>query len=179
LSAFVLLSRIVSTAQWIDDPGVCASGSRPFKLTFDPTGQFAYIPDNGFSNVYGFSVNATTGALAALESSPILAGNQPAWVVIDPSGKFANVSDRLGDVGSPFSFANASGVLTPLAPGTVSGVNFPWQILFDPSGQIMYVLNEGGGSVTTFATNQDGTLTSFGSVATGNTPWSFAIVPGS
>jgi 6-phosphogluconolactonase (cycloisomerase 2 family) len=157
------------------------AGTRAFKLSFDPTGQFAYVPDNSSSNVYEFAVNATTGTLTALNSSPITAGSQPAWVATDPTGKFAYVSDRYSNEISVFSLTAGTGSLTLLAPDTVRISLDPWPILFDPSGQLLYVLTEGGtdgGTVTSFATNPDGSLRKIGSVATGHTAWSFAIVPG-
>jgi 6-phosphogluconolactonase (cycloisomerase 2 family) len=152
------------------------AGYRPFKLTFDPTGQFAFVPDNGSSNVYEFSANSTTGALVASESSPIAAGNQPSGVAFNPNGNFAYVSNRLGNTISAFGVATGSGLLTPLPTSGATNMSGPWPILFDPSGQIVYVLNEAG-FVTSFTANQDGTLTFLSTVATGKVPTSFAIVP--
>jgi len=152
------------------------AGLRPFKLTFDPTGQFAFIPDNGSSNLYEFAVNPTTGALAALNSSPIAAGNQPSGIAISPTGQFAYVSDRLGNAVSAFDMTGTTGQLTQLSTNAAANVNGPWPILFDPSGQIVYVLNEAG-FVASYTANADGSLTFLASVATGKIPASFAIVP--
>jgi 6-phosphogluconolactonase (cycloisomerase 2 family) len=150
------------------------AGYRPFKLSFDPTGQFAFIPDNGSSNVYEFAVNSTTGALAALPSSPISAGNQPSWVAINPAGNIAYVSDRLGNAVSAFGIAGGTGLLTPISTNAAANVTGPWPILFDPSGQLVYVLNEAG-FVASYTANPDGTLTYLSSVPTGKVPTSFAI----
>ncbi len=88
---------------------------RPFKLTFDPTGQFAFIPDNGSNNLYEFAANSTTGALTALANSPVAAGNQPSGVALNPAGNFAYVSDRLGNTVSSFNVTSDTGQLTPLS----------------------------------------------------------------
>jgi 6-phosphogluconolactonase len=152
------------------------AGYRPFKLTFDPTGQFAFIPDNGSSNLYEFAVNSTTGALTALSSSPVAAGGQPSGIAINPNSKFAYVSNRLSSTVSSFGFAGSTGQLTPLSLNAASSVNGPWPMLFDPSGQILYVLNEGG-FVASYSQDADGSLTFLGSVPTGKVPASFAIVP--
>jgi 6-phosphogluconolactonase (cycloisomerase 2 family) len=151
-------------------------GVRPFKLTFDSTGQFAFIPDNGSNNLYEFAANPTTGALTALASSPVNAGNQPSGVALSPVSNIAYVSDRLGNTVSSFDVASSTGQLTPLSPNAATNTNGPWPIQFDPSGKIVYVLNEAG-FVTSYTANPDGTLTYVASVATGKIPASFAIVP--
>ncbi len=157
-------------------PSSVYAGERAFKLAFDTTGKFAYVPDNGSSNVYEFSADPATGKLTPLSSSPVNSGNQPAWVAVDPTDKFAYVSNRFGSTVSTFNIAASSGLLTPSALDSASGVDFPWPILFDPSGQILYVLNEDGENVTSYATHSDGTLTQLGTVPTGHAPWSFALV---
>jgi 6-phosphogluconolactonase (cycloisomerase 2 family) len=151
-------------------------GVRPFKLTFDPTGLFAFIPDNGSNNLYEFAANPTTGALTALASSPVAAGNQPSGVALNPAGNFIYVSDRLGNSISSFDVAGSTGQLTPLSANAATNVNGPWPIQFDPSGKIVYILNEAG-FVTSYTANPDGSLTYLSSVATGKIPASFAIVP--
>jgi 6-phosphogluconolactonase (cycloisomerase 2 family) len=149
-------------------------GVRPFKLTFDATGQFAFIPDNGSNNLYEFTANSTTGALTALANSPVAAGNQPSGVALSPAGNFVYVSNRLGNTVSSFDVTSDTGQLTPLSPNAATGTNGPWPILFDPSGKIVYVLNEAG-FVTSYTANSDGSLTYLSSVATGKIPASFAI----
>ena len=61
-----------------------APGGSPFTaavqaigISVDMTGKFAYVASyNG--NVYGYRINATTGALKPLASSPFAAGSMPA-----------------------------------------------------------------------------------------------------
>jgi 6-phosphogluconolactonase (cycloisomerase 2 family) len=149
-------------------------GVRPFKLTFDPTGQFAFIPDNGSSNLYEFAANSITGTLTALANSPVAAGNQPSGVALSPAGNFVYVSNRLGNTVSSFDVTSETGQLTPLSPNAATDTNGPWPILFDPSGKNVYVLNEAG-FVTSYTANSDGSLTYLSSVATGKIPASFAI----
>jgi 6-phosphogluconolactonase (cycloisomerase 2 family) len=151
------------------------AGYRPFKLTFDPTGQFAFVPDNGSSNLYEFTADANTGALTPLASSPIAAGNQPSAIAISPTGKFAYVSNRLGNTVSEFGVAGSTGQLTQLSANAATNVSGPWPIMFDPSGQIVYILNEAG-FVSSFTANQDGSLTYLSTAATGKVPASFTIV---
>lgn len=156
-------------------------GLRPFKLAFDPSGQFAYLPDNSSSNVYEYSIGSD-GIPAQLSSSPVSAGTQPAWVTVDPMGQFAYVSDRLGGTLTSFNVSDATGSLTPV-PGNeiASEIYGPWQSQVDPSGQILYVMNEGtsqlAGSVSSFAISSSGALTYIGNAPAGHTLWSFAIVP--
>jgi 6-phosphogluconolactonase (cycloisomerase 2 family) len=44
------------------------------------------VTNAGTNNVFGFSVDATTGKLTALTNSPYTAGTGPSFSVINPSG---------------------------------------------------------------------------------------------
>jgi 6-phosphogluconolactonase (cycloisomerase 2 family) len=60
-----------------------------------PSGKYAYVANqanqggnNFVSNIFGFSIDSTTGALTALPTGPLMAGSWPQSLVTDPSGKF-------------------------------------------------------------------------------------------
>ena len=58
-------------------------------LTNPLLAQFAYVANQNSSNVSGYTINATTGALTAIAGSPFPAGALPGSVAVDPTGKFA------------------------------------------------------------------------------------------
>jgi DNA-binding beta-propeller fold protein YncE len=94
----------------------------------DPTGKFAYAVNHGGSTVWGYAVNAVTGALTPIAGSPFAVGGAARSVAVDPSGKFAyavdfydpsNTGTLDGDVHGNTINA-ATGALTP-----ISGLPFP------------------------------------------------------
>ena len=68
------------------------AGSGPASVAVDPTGKFAYVANSGHwynsncvdngSDVSGYTINATTGALTAIPGSPFLAGLRFAPVAV-------------------------------------------------------------------------------------------------
>jgi 6-phosphogluconolactonase (cycloisomerase 2 family) len=83
-------------------------------------GAFAYALNFAARTIDGFAVDAASGALSPLSSSPLTTtGLTPRSLVIHPSGKFAYVpaayDDGLMDIGgvSEFSINSATGLLTP------------------------------------------------------------------
>jgi hypothetical protein len=61
-------------------------------VTVDPLGRFAYVADdsNAF-RVFGFTINAATGALTPITGSPFAVAGRAQAVAVDPSGRFAYV----------------------------------------------------------------------------------------
>jgi DNA-binding beta-propeller fold protein YncE len=57
------------------------AGTDAYSITVDASGKFAYVANFGSANVSAYAINATTGALTALASSPIAAGIQPISIV--------------------------------------------------------------------------------------------------
>ena len=79
-------------------PRVADPGS-PQSVTVHPSGKFVYVANSGALGGNGpslaaFSINANTGALTLLSTSPLTPGSNPQAVVIDPSGKFAFVAHQ-------------------------------------------------------------------------------------
>jgi 6-phosphogluconolactonase (cycloisomerase 2 family) len=61
ISTFVINSQTGALTPTI--PAGVNAGVNPWKLTFDPTGNFAYVPDKDLGNVWMCTVDATTGTL--------------------------------------------------------------------------------------------------------------------
>src|SRR5712692_11734905 len=65
------------------------------------TGGFAYVANcaafcggGGLSNVSGYSIDGTTGALVPVAGSPFPAGQAAFSVTVHPTGQFAYVANR-------------------------------------------------------------------------------------
>ena len=60
-------------------------------MIVDPTGKFVYVANYVSSNISGYAINSTTGALTDISGSPFSAGSEPKSVTVDPTGKFVYV----------------------------------------------------------------------------------------
>ena len=121
-------------------------GSRPVGITLDPSGQFAFVPNNGSENVTVFSVNPLTGQLTAV-GAPFQAGSAPSFAYADGSGKYLYVLDDHDDLIYAYAIAS-TGALTPLSVPTFQGVSNPLFSAVSPNGKFFYVPNwTSGGSV--------------------------------
>jgi lactonase family protein with 7-bladed beta-propeller len=72
-----------------------SGGTSPQGIRVTPDGKFVIVANQGTSNVSVFSLDASTGALAAVPGSPFASGLAPGPVAIDPTGKFVFVGDCL------------------------------------------------------------------------------------
>jgi hypothetical protein len=119
----------------------------------DPTGKFAYAVNHGGSTVWGYAVNAVTGALTPIAGSPFAVGGTARSVAVDPSGKFAYITSSNGGGGgggiSGFTISATTGALTPIGgspfdskctgdPYAFYGCNF---VAVDPSGKLAYAVD--------------------------------------
>src|SRR5690606_214337 len=93
------------------------------------------------------------------DSISMVEANNPSYLAISPSQDYVYAvgEDENSGVYS-FSFDKKSGTLIPInfQPTLSSG---PCYITIDPSGKNIYTANYGGGSITSFQVNTDGSLT--------------------
>jgi 6-phosphogluconolactonase len=54
-----------------------SAGASAYSVSIDPTNQFLYVANDGTTNVSGFRLEASTGALTPMSGSPFPAGNRP------------------------------------------------------------------------------------------------------
>ncbi len=111
--------------------------------------QFLFASDRSQSQLYGFSINQTTGILTALQGSPFSTGTltAPSGLASPPNSSFLYAAD----VASIDAFSvNSSGV-----PSAISGSPFPSGstafLAADPSGEFLYATDaDPPGSVSGF-----------------------------
>jgi 6-phosphogluconolactonase len=89
-----------------------AGGTSCGTLAIHPSGMFVYATDPNHSQLWMFSANLTTGALAAGTGAPVTTPNGSA---VDPSGQYLYVA--AGNAIAGFTIAAATGEI-PIAPNT-------------------------------------------------------------
>jgi 6-phosphogluconolactonase len=150
-----------------------APGSGPRHFAFHPSGKAAYVINEMANTVTAFAFDAAKGSLTETQTITTLpqdftGTSYTAEVVAHPSGKFLYGSNRGHDSLAVFQI-DAAGKLT--AAGHVStGGKTPRNFNVDPTGKWVLAGNQGSGTVTVFAVNQDtGILTPTGqSIAVGS-----------
>ena len=111
---------------------------------------FVYVANLGSSNVSAYTINGTTGALAAVAGSPFPAGTQPHSVTVGPTGQFAYVANSGSNNVSAFTIDGVTGALTPVAGSPFSAGTYPDWVTVDPTGQFAYVANPASNSVSAY-----------------------------
>jgi 6-phosphogluconolactonase len=164
----VAMYTINATTGALTSIGTIAIEGFAGSVTVDPSGKFAYVatPNATFGsagNVSIYTINATTGALAAIGT--IAAGTGPVSAVVDPSGKFAYVANSASNDVSMYTIDATTGGLTP--SGTIATGPSPTSIAIHPSGKFAYVTNSGSNSVSMYSIDSaTGTLTLIGTIGT-------------
>src|SRR5215470_4651771 len=102
---------------------------------------FAYVSNADSSSITGYSVNSTTGALAAVSGSPFGGVNGPLALALSPNSNFLAVGNLNGGIGiSVFSVNKTTGSIATVAnsPFPTGGSGFPARSLFHPTGNFYY-----------------------------------------
>jgi 6-phosphogluconolactonase len=87
----------------------------PFSMAVDPTGKFLYATDTYGDEIFGYIIDAATGALTGVYNSPFATGSSANDIAFGPEGKFAYVANSGSANISAYAIDPASGVLTPLS----------------------------------------------------------------
>jgi 6-phosphogluconolactonase len=151
-----VLSSVAGSPFTVPRPGATAV-ALPVAVAVDPSGQFLYVAGEGgignlssyTGSVSVFNINATSGALTALPSSPYASGYYPEGVVVDPSDRFVyvgyyNLTLSAAYV-SAFSRDATTGALTEVAGSPFltaqpfAGDFYGAQLAVNPNGKFLYV----------------------------------------
>ena len=91
-------------------------------MAVDPTGKFLYATDVYGDEIFGYIIDAATGALTGVFNSPFATGSSASDIAFGPEGKFAYVATSSSNI-SAYAVDPATGVLTPLggSPFPVAG----------------------------------------------------------
>ncbi len=185
-----MYSRSASTGQ-LTTLGTVRTQGMPYAMAVSagataltPTPRFAYCTNSGVDNIGMYSINATSGALTALNPATIGSnGDQPLWAEIEPTGRFLYCLNR-GDNGGArgiqrFSINATSGQLTAQG-GLVATDDGPRRFAIEPSGRFLYLAHDTDRSLWTFSIDP-GTgalirLTAAGhTILPGNAVWGLSV----
>ncbi|MBZ5647119.1 MAG: lactonase family protein [Acidobacteriia bacterium] len=128
------------------DAGLASSSSAGVATVFidaDPTSRFIYVPLPEQGKIAVFSVDQSSGALAAVPGSPFAstAGN-PYSAKLNPAGTVLYVTNYNDNTISTFS-VDSAGKLTQIPPDLPLSSD-PHLVVMDPKGRFLYVPNENG-----------------------------------
>jgi trimeric autotransporter adhesin len=136
----------------------------PSQTVLDPNGKYLYlIATASNTSVTVFKIDATTRAVTNAGFTPtVLDPSNPesTYGIVDPYGRFlyvVDLSDTAVATGAIYAFqiSQTDGSLTAVtgSPFTTN-VNGPVSIIADHSGQYLYVVNNGGNTVSSYQINQ-------------------------
>jgi len=170
------------------------NGTLPAAVAVSRTGKFLYVANQLANFVSVFSVNSTSGALAALGVPFYNVGIAPSGVAVTPNGGFLYVANAGANSNNISAFAicdavvtscsnpnNQDGTLTPVAGSPFPAGLGPVAIAFDPGFNFAYVVDRSSNQISQYVYGPgSGVLTplSPGTISTGLTPVSMAIVSG-
>ena len=148
----------------------------PRSLAFDPTGRYLYaghvlVRTPAESEMRGYSVNASSGALSAIPNSVLQTGLFPSSLAIDGSGKYVYATNETNNQLSAFFIRN-SGALAVVSGGVLNAGNTPAFIsvaddttALQLSSKALYVADTASTSIRTFNFDAAGMLTPGASLA--------------
>ena len=115
-----------------------------------------YTSNEGSKGVYVHRFNAETGSS---DSVSMVEADNPSYLALSPRHDYVYaVSEGQNSGVYSFSLDKSSGTLTPINfQSTLS--ESPCYITIDQSGKNIHTANYGGGSITSFQVNHDGSLT--------------------
>ncbi len=158
----------------------------PMSLAIDPLGKFLYVDvldipggTSGSSSVYGYSMDATTGALTSLTGSPFpLPTGTLGALSFHPSGNFLYVANANGNTVSAYTVNRQTGALSASPFSTITPCTNPLQLQISPDGAHAYesCLNQTN-SIAAYAIAADGSLTQTASVNPGGVVNQIAVDP--
>ena len=131
-----------------------ATGTLPYAITVDPTGNFAYVANYTSGTISAYTINQTTGALTTVAS--YTAGGGPSSVAINPAGTCALVANNTSDNIMSYMINTTTGALGLASTVAGAALSAPRSVAVDPdTGLFAYVANAGGapGSVSAFSVN--------------------------
>lgn len=158
-----------------------AEGVYPFGLGMHPSGHFLYAA-NWFGGTFGFSVNADSGELSPMPSSPFATkGKLPLQVEVEPMGRHAYVTNYDSHNVTSYEIDPASGslraqetTLSRTGPRSIAFVSGAKPVAFVP--RFMYVANEQDNTLSIVNIDaMTGALKAEVKVATGKRPVAITV----
>lgn len=145
----------------------------PTLLAMDSGGNFLYVGSIGASNpaISVFSIDSSTGALAAVAGSPFTLGISPLNMKLSPNGNVLYVTGGGSPQGYIEVWGVSSGVLSPTPVQVIQPFGAdPYGLAIDPTGAHLYTANTGSNSISEYSiSSTDGSLTEISGSPIGET----------
>jgi 6-phosphogluconolactonase (cycloisomerase 2 family) len=100
---------------------------------------FVYAAASNTGQVFGYTVDSTTGALSPVPGSPVTAGLIPFAVALTPSNKFLYVTNYDSGTISAYTVNGTTGALTEVSGSPFAAREEARTVAIDPSGKFLYV----------------------------------------
>jgi 6-phosphogluconolactonase (cycloisomerase 2 family) len=127
------------------------------------TTSILYVANSGSDNVSGYSINATSGILAAIPGSPFSNVSGPSAMAVSSNGFFAYVTNGRTSTVAAFRVSTEGALLsvptTPSNPNPAPVEAAPGALAIAPNTKHVYVGNSGTDKVTAFTIEASGALT--------------------
>ncbi|MBX3327471.1 MAG: beta-propeller fold lactonase family protein [Nitrospira sp.] len=126
-------------------------------------GSIVYVTNSGANSVSGYTVNPSTGGLAAISGSPFSNIPTPSAIAVSANGLFVYIASsdkntvtafRVGTNGALLFGDSTSGNPNPVSVGTT-----PRALAISKDSQFLYVANSGSSDVSVFKIGTAGGLT--------------------
>ncbi|MGH9540174.1 MAG: lactonase family protein [Terriglobales bacterium] len=101
--------------------------------------KFLYLPQSDSFSIQAFTIDHTTGALAAISGSPFATAGADS-ITSDPTGRFLFVGNDTSGQISVFQINSTTGVLTPTpgSPFSAFNLDFAHVLAVDGTGKFLY-----------------------------------------
>ena len=188
--AYALNASTGALSEIPGSPFATGIGSRPYHVTFEPLGRFAYaVRTGGVPSLLAYSVNGATGALSEVAGSPFEVKAFPdslgLHLSFHPSGRFAyvvsiNARNYSTSTVAVYAINADNGALSEVPGSPFTARQYPQSVTVDPSGKFAYVGNRLDASVSAYTINPaSGVLSEIAGspFAAGNLPESVRVDP--
>ncbi|MBL4683892.1 MAG: lactonase family protein [Nannocystaceae bacterium] len=163
---------------------VLDSGDEPHAIVPHPGGSWVYVPHRGTNEIIQYSVDAASGALAAVDTVAATPGAGARHLAFDAAGEHAYLANEFSDSVTHFTVDTTTGALTTMATlptipnGFDPGANTCADVHVTPDGHAVYVSNRGHDSLAMFSVDaMTGVLTPLGEIDTEPVPREFEVDP--
>ncbi len=176
-AAGAIVSFTINPQNGILTPGtaqIITDNNQPVFLLVDPSGKFLIASNHSDSSGGGFSVfsiDSSTGVLAAVSGSPFtfFQNAAPQQIVLNSGGTVLYAALSNAKQVAALDFDPASGKLTSIQGSPYPAGLLTQSLALVPSGTFLYAGNNGAGTVSNYAVDtSSGGLTHTGEVQVGN-----------
>jgi 6-phosphogluconolactonase len=141
------------------------TGSLPFLLAMDPSGNYLYCANAVSNDISVYSIYTGSGSSTQQPGSLTLVGGKnqpinlsPKSMAISPSGNYLYVSAPGQVTGFIATYSVSSGVLTQSGALTSTADNEPTSLTINPAGTYLYATNFTADSISIYSISSTGSL---------------------